>query len=258
MSASPLFFNTVYNSVQWLNYVMLFIMFMAAGLAQLFVVLRERHEEGVYSPALAWLRAGIYACCVLLLAWLSGVLAAVVAAPLVTGEQLHSLLWWGWLGAVMLVLVWAYGYWWPRGTLNHGRRLHLVPAVAFGLVWGCCSGLVLLSMYALLEGFGFGRWVTLFGVVFLFSCYSQLYQAGWWDIQVSPPHNIRAWNARKVLFGHLPFLLTGLAWFAQFGNAGLYVLLNGLALACCAIVMRFPPWWLPDGGRVSRQTALGV
>jgi hypothetical protein len=88
--------------------------------------------------------------------------------------------------------------------------------------------------------------------------YGQIYQSGWWDIHVSPPHNIRATNAKKVLFGHMPFLAIALAHFTLFGNALLFVAFHAAALACSAVAMRFPPFWEKDGPVVSKETALGV
>jgi len=95
-------------------------------------------------------------------------------------------------------------------------------------------------------------------VIGIAAVYSLNYQTGWWDIHVSPPHNIRAWNNKKVAFAHNPFLLSALAYFIVYGNAGIYVALNAFAMAASAVAMRFPPPWAKDGGRVSRDSALGL
>jgi hypothetical protein len=83
------------------------------------------------------------------------------------------------------------------------------------------------------------------------------YQLGWWDIHVSPPHNIKATNAGKVLLSHNPFLFSSLAFFVIYGNAGIYVILNACALGACAVALRFPPFWAADGEPVSTDTAIG-
>ena len=146
----------------------------------------------------------------------------------------------------------------PAGTLTHGRRLYPVTQSLFGLAWGLCSAQLTLVLWALVEDFGFARWVTALLVFFLLSGYGQIYQSGWWDIHVSPPHNIRATNAKKVLFAHMPFLLIALTHFTLFGNALLFAGFHAVALACSAVAMRFPPFWEKDGPVVNRDTALGV
>ncbi len=83
------------------------------------------------------------------------------------------------------------------------------------------------------------------------------YQLGWWDIHVSPPHNLRATNNGKVLFAHQPFLIASLGFLLVYGNVGIYVILNALALCCSAVALRFPPFWAEDGPRVSMETAIG-
>jgi hypothetical protein len=83
------------------------------------------------------------------------------------------------------------------------------------------------------------------------------YQLGWWDIHVSPPHNIKATNTGKVLLAHNPFLLTSLAYLLIYGNVGIYVILYACALAASAVALRFPPFWAEDGDKVSVDSAMG-
>lgn len=252
------FFPAASRTGGWEDYAILAILVLAAVLAQLFLRERGRHPDNVHSPPLAWLRAALYFSVVLALSWLAGVLPAVLHAPLATAGNLADPWWWRLLTLCMAAVVWGYVIWWPRGTLTYDRKLYPVPQVLFGLVWGGCSAQLLLVMWAVVEEFGFGRWLTLVLVLFLQSGFSQLYQSGWWDIHVSPPHNIRAWNARKVLLGHLPFMLLTLTHFALYGNAGIVVLLFAAAMACSVVAMRFPPFWEKDGPPVSRETAIGV
>lgn len=258
MTPSSWFQPNLFGSMAWVTYLTVGLMCLAAVLAQWFLAERGRHPEQVHSPPLAWLRGGMFFCCALVFSAIAGVLPVLLSAPVATAAQLADPLWWALTALALAALVWGYVIWWPRGTLTHGRPLYLVPALLFGLAWGACSAQVLLSFYAVVEGLGLARGWTALIVVFVFSGYSQLYQSGWWDIHVSPPHNIRAWNARKVLFGHLPFLAVTLGHFTLFGNVAIFVLLHALAIACSAVAMRFPPFWAPDGPPVSRETALGV
>jgi hypothetical protein len=234
------------------------IILAAPVLAQVFLVQRNRHPDNVHSPPLAWLRALLYFSVVLVASWATGVLRVLVHAPIVAPGQASQPLWLGLTGLWLAVTAWAYGYWWPRGTLTHGRRLYLLPQAGFGLLWGLCSGQLTLAFWALLEDFGFARWMTALLVFFVLSGYGQVYQSGWWDIHVSPPHNIRATNAGKVLFGHMPFLVVALAHFTLFGNALVFVGFHAVALAYSAVAMRFPPFWAADGPVVSRETAIGA
>ncbi|MBN8279471.1 MAG: hypothetical protein J0M16_02565 [Gammaproteobacteria bacterium] len=242
------------NAEDWL---VLGVLVSAAVLGQLFLVVRNRHPDNVHSPPLAWLRALLYFAVILVISWATGVLGVLVHGPCVLPGQASDPLW---LGLTLLwaaVTVWGYVYWWPRGTLTHGRKLYPVTQGLFGLAWGFTSAQLTLVLWALVEDFGFARWVTALLVFFLLSGYGQVYQSGWWDIHVSPPHNIRSTNAKKVLFAHMPFLLVGLTHFVLFGNALVFAGFHGLALACSAVAMRFPPFWAPDGPVVNRDTALG-
>jgi len=241
----------------WEDALVLALLFGASVLAQVFLVQRNRHPENVHSPPLAWMRAGLYFSVVVLVSQALGVLPAVLHGPLAPPAQLHDAAWRGLTALCAAAVAWGYVIWWPRGTLTHGRRLYPVPAVLFGLVWGTCSALLTLCLWAVVEETGLPRWGVALAVLFLLSGYNQLYQSGWWDIHVSPPHNIRAWNAKKVLFGHLPFMAVTLLHFTLYGNAGLFVLFYAAALACSAVAMRFPPPWEQDGPPVSRETAIG-
>jgi hypothetical protein len=161
------------------------------------------------------------------------------------------------LGSTVSV-IWGYVFWWPRGTLTHGRKLYLAPAALFGLVWGASSGLIYMSIFAMAETFEFGRLFTWLLTYFFLAAFSLGFQLTWWDIKVSPPHNIREWNSKKVAFAHTPFLLLSLTWLSIYGNAGIYMLFQAVAIGCSAVAMHFPPFWEKDGPRVSRETAIGT
>ena len=62
-----------------------------------------------------------------------------------------------WLaGAFICLVVVLIGYLlvWPKGTLAHGRTLHLPAALIFGIVWGLSEGQLFLSFWAIPEKFG--------------------------------------------------------------------------------------------------------
>lgn len=241
----------------WDDYFMLAVLLSMAVLGVLLYLQRPKHEPDRHSPPMAWIRAGLYFGGALILSWSLGVFKTVVQSPLATSEQLANTGWVAFTIFCFAVVIWAYVYWWPRGTLTHGRKLYLAPTLIYGLAWGICTGLLFLSIYAILEQFQFPRLVNAILFILLLSVYNMNYQLGWWDIHVSPPHNIRATNTGKVLGAHNPFMLSSLAYLLIYGNAGIYVILNACALAASAVALRMPPFWAEDGVKVSTETALG-
>jgi hypothetical protein len=241
----------------WDDWLMLVVLGICAVLGVLLFLQRPRHEPMVHSPPMAWLRAGIYFCFAFIVSWVAGVFKTVVHTPLATPEQLADPVWIASTIGCFAVVVWAYIYWWPRGTLTHGRKLFLAPTVIYGALWGVCVGLLFLSLYSIIEQFQFPRIANAIIFVALQSVYYMNYQLGWWDMHVSPPHNIKKTNTGKVLLAHNPFLWSSLIYLLVYGNVGIYVLLNGCALCASAIALRFPPFWAADGGPVSTDTALG-
>jgi hypothetical protein len=249
---------TVFSG-SWGDYFILGTMALLAVLAVIFARELERHDPDVHSPRMAWLRGGMFFCAAFIISWCTGVFGTIISEPLTTPEQLSDPAWIGMTALCVALVIWGYFYWWPKGTVTHGRPSHPIASALFGAVWGLSSGQLQLSLFAIIEEFQFGRLATAVLMYFFFATFNLNFQLGWWDMRVSPPHNIRAWNAKKVLFAHNPFLIGTLAYFTLFGNAGIYVLLQAVALAASAVAMRFPPFWLPDGtDKVSRETALGI
>lgn len=257
MSPTTYFAGAAFGGPEWLRWSVLAVIAAGIALGALFFAARAERDPGIYSPRVAWLRAWLYYCFVIVFSWVTGVLGVVVQQPLLAADRGDDPLWLGLLVLCWAVAIWGYGYWWPRGTVTHGRRLYLLPAAVHGALWGLCAGLLYLSIYAMLEQFGLPGWANGLLLVLILSVYSLNYQVGWWDIHVSPPHNLRATNNGKVALAHQPFLFATLTYFVLYGDATMYVLLTVFAMTCSSVAMRFPPFWLPDGGAVSRQTAMG-
>ena len=241
----------------WDDYFILVVLLFMLVFGVLLFRERSRHEPARHSPRMSWLRAGLYFGAALIFSWSTGVFQTVVHSPLATAEQLANPVWLTFTVVCFAVVVWAYVYWWPRGTLTHGRKLYLIPTLLYGLAWGACTGFLYLSIYSVIELFQFPRLVTAILLVVILSVYNMNYQLGWWDIHVSPPHNIKSTNTGKVMLAHNPFLLTSLAYLVIYGNIGIYVILNTCALGASAVAMKFPPFWAEDGGKVSFNTAIG-
>ena len=243
----------------WHDYFILLVIGLLAVLSILFFREQGRHDPQVHSPRLAWLRGGMYFCAAFLISWLTGVLQVIATAPVATAAQLEDPRWWAFTLLCAALVIWGYVYWWPKGTVTHGRPAYPLVSGIFGMLWGLSAAQLQLALYAVVEEFQLGRPVTAVLVYVLFAIFNLNFQLGWWDIKVSPPHNVRAWNTRKVLFAHNPFLIASLAYFTLYGNAAVFVLLQAAALAAACVAMRFPPFWLPDGtDKVSRQSALGI
>lgn len=257
MSATNYFVDAAYGGPGWLKWAMLAVIVAAIINGAFFFSERAKQDPNLYSPRLAWIRAWVYYFFVILFSWVTGALGYILERPLIAAGRLDDTFWLILIAVCWLVSIWGYVYWWPRGTLTHGRKLYLLPALFHGSVWGVCAGLLYVSMYAALEQFGFPGIVNALILVGILSVYNLNYQVGWWDIYVSPAHNLRATNNGKVAFAHQPFLIATLTLLVMYGDAGMYVLLSTFALACSAVAMRFPPFWETGGQPVSRDTAMG-
>jgi hypothetical protein len=198
----------------------------------------------------------MYFCICFILSWYSGVLKTVVNSPLVTDANLDNPAWLTFTALCAGIVAFAYLYWWPKGTVTHGRKLYLLPTLFFGTVWGLSEGQLFLSVYALTEDLGLARLYTALIAFAVIGAFNGVYHANWWDIYISPPHNIRAWNMK--MFGHNPNLIITMAYLTIFGSAGIYLIFQTVALAASSIFMRFPPFWVEDGGEVSKETGLGI
>jgi hypothetical protein len=105
------------------------------------------------------------------------------------------------------------------------------------------EGLLFLSVFALTSKFiasKFFVWLVSFLVIGTFvGMWHQFY----WDIYVAPEHNIIEWNAKKVLFAHMPNIMITLAYLTIYESAGVFVLCQAFALIASTYFMRFPPFW---------------
>lgn len=227
------------------------------GLSITFLRVRPR-DVSTYNPKLAWMRGSLYFLACFIIAWMTGVFQTITTRPLMTAEQLSDPLWIGMTVLALATVCFGYLYWWPKGTVTHGRKLYPLPTLVFGLLWGLSEGQLILSVYAIAETFEWPRWVNGLATYLVIGAVNGAYHALWWDIHVAPPHNIREWNSKKVLFAHTPNLLVTLTYFTLFGNAGLFVLLQTLSLAASTWAMRFPPFFADGGGSVDRDTAAGI
>ena len=147
------------------------------------------------------------------------------------------------------------GYWvvWARGTRPHGRRIAWPETPLFGLAWGVSEGLLMASVWvvatrvwrALVGDGGLSDALVLITVIVVLSAWIALWHALYWDINVSPEHNIIEWNTIKVAVVHTPNVVVSTAWLTAWENLGLFVLVQTIALLGSSMTMPFPTFRHP-------------
>lgn len=133
------------------------------------------------------------------------------------------------------------GYWiiWPLGTDTHGRPFRQA-AVGFGVLHGVSEGLLYLSAWLVVfRRFG-ATATTVATTLVVIAVFNAMWRTWWWDVWVTPVHNIPAWNARKIVAVHIPVLLLALIHVTLYRSRTLFVGFETIALVGSAIYMRFP------------------
>lgn len=200
----------------------------------------RRQPADAWTPRSAWLRAFQYFGLACALGYVCGVWSALFSKGLIHSSVAGSLLWWiltsSWLAQVLI----AYTVIWPKGTFTADRRAYPVVSTVYGVCWGVFHSQTFLTIWALIELSGLDRlWVALLAFTVI-SAFNGLWHARYWDVKVSPPHNIEEWNTRKIVFCHVPNLVLGLTHLALFEDVLLFVAVQSFALTASAYVMRFP------------------
>ena len=199
-----------------------------------------------YSPRRAWLLGVAWFVFCLWVSWRAGLMSRLLAEPWFMPEQLVDP-WWLLATAIVSAHVgFAYLYLWPRGTTHHGRRLRRVWATAFGFFWGIAQSQLVLVIWYYVASYPVARTWHVATMVVIYSVWSGLWQSRFWDRYVSPDHNIREWNTRKVLLAHVPFLVLSLVHLSIFDNPVLFVIWQTVALVASCWAMRFPAPYDPD------------
>lgn len=193
-----------------------------------------------YTARGAWLRAGVYFAACLLASAYFGVLQRLFSEPVVTDGQLADPVWQVLTLVVLAQVVFGYFYFWPKGTVTHGRPRRLLAGIILGFLWGFCQGQLMLVTFDLIATASLGTAVNVGLMFVVWSVWAALWQSRYWDIRIAPEHNIAAWNLRKVLVAHVPFLLLSVTHYALFANTILFVAWQVVALTASALAMRFP------------------
>ena len=229
-----------------------------AALIIVYLLRFRHHDKNTYSPPAAWLRAAIYWCFCLLVAYCSGALEAALTKPLVTQEQLKSISWHVWTDGLFIFIIWAYCFYWASNTLRFDRKLNVLPQLFFGLAWGITTGLFFLSFWhlALTIGNYFGGWPTwsiwLMAYV-LISLWQMFWMDLYWDIWVSPEHDTPESIKQKVPRTHIPNMTLCLTYFALYENYWVFIALQTIALIAASIGQRMPAPWDKNPTPAARQ-----
>ncbi len=188
----------------------------------------------------AWRRALMFFSVCIAVAAFAGTLRMLFTRPPVLPGQWVDAAWWLATAFVSVYTVFAYAWYWPQGTVTHGRPLRPIAATLFGCLWGFCQGALLLSAFLAVASLQFGTVPTVLITFAAYAVFAGLWQSRYWDVYVSPPHNIESWNLRKVLVCHVPFLLLALAHLSVYGNAAIFIVWQMLALTASCRAMHFP------------------
>ena len=80
---------------------MLGVIIVAMAVGALFFSARGNHDPAIYSPRLAWIRAWVYYCFVILFSWVTGVLGYILERPLIAPGRLEDSTW-----LILVTLCW--------------------------------------------------------------------------------------------------------------------------------------------------------
>ena len=238
MESGKLFLNAVSTPVvDSFAYALLGLLGVLALL--LFVGTRGK-DTRIYDAKMAWVRAWMYFCLCWLLSWITGVLPALLNAPLVNAEHVLHIGWQLYMVFAWCIVLFGYVYIWPKGTVTYNRRLYPLPTAVIGLVWGLSEAQLFLSFWAVGERFIDSPWLLAGFVYVLASLSNAFLHVLYWDRYVSPDHNIYQWNMKKVALAHNPVIILSLLYLVIWGDLWVSMLWLTFALLACAWAQKFP------------------
>jgi hypothetical protein len=194
-------------------------------------------RDDPYRAIDAWRRAWVFFACCLVVGVASGAVSRVLSDEGARRDGAWPL----WAAAAVAVVVNGYVILWPRWTFTEDRPSRPTVQVPFGLAWGLAMGLLFLSIHEFVALPGWGPWGTGLVSWLLISAFQGMWHELWWDVKVSPPHNVLRFNGLKIGAAHVPNMTLSLVLLVAYGDARLFVALQMLALTASVVAMRFPP-----------------
>ena len=160
--------------------------------------------------------------------------------PMIPKMASMESLFWVLFGAMFLIV--GVGYWviWPMGTQTHGRRRSLPASVSFGVLWGASEGVLYVALWSVLRDLVSSDWMVVAAGYLVVSVFKALWHPLFWDVRVSPIHNIESWNVTKILVVHTPNLLVSFTFLTLYEAGGVFVLAQIVAVVGSTVFMRFP------------------
>ena len=257
MESNLLFPPQVWFSEPW---EIRFVISASAGiviLALALLRLNRLRPADAYDPQRAWLRAAVYFMFCFLVSWTAGVLPTLRSVPVVRPDQIGDPFWWLATTGLAVIILFGYGVIWRGGTVTHNRPLSLAPLLIFGITWGFATGELLLSIWSIIEKAGFGPVASATGTFLIGGSLNGLWHSKYWDVRVSPDHNVLEFNRKKILLAHFPNLIVSLLHLALFANPYVFLLGQAVALTISTLIMRFPPFWGPASAMVPQHPPEG-
>lgn len=221
-----------------------------------------------------WILAYAYFSVVILISWGCGVLQLICQHPLGSPVEVlgtSSPAFGLWLIATLFLFAYAIiGYWviWTGWTKNYGRPFSWFSLFLMGIPWGLEEGMTWLIFWQIIRSALNSIWgtVTIFssyivdvgesngflyklllliGIIGLESVYGRFYHEKFWDIYISPSHNIRETNNRKVLLLHIPISTLIYIYLVWYESLAMVLVFSCMVFMGSVFGMRFPPPWYP-------------
>lgn len=220
----------------------------AFGIIMIIIYIRKYRKlpVDVWKPGAAWTRALIYFSFCNIVIVTSGTMEQLMIQPLFTIEQITNISWVVYCIFCFIYVFFAYWILWSRMTLTFDRKYYLGTEVLFGIMWGFCTGGLLLSFYHLwsLTGApGWARYLLSFGTMGLWQYFIQDY---FWDVYVSPEHDTPKSILIKTLVSHIPNMMISLGFLTIWGNYSIFIVIFIIALVASTIFQRFPAPWAKE------------
>jgi hypothetical protein len=197
-------------------------------------------DEILYVPLLAWNRAFNFLCIAILFAFPTGLLNVLIQSQLVSEEVRCE----PWIFmtvfcfAAVFIIYWIV---WPRWTLIFDRRLNLISSIAFALLQGVGSALLISNVYYLCAFVVHLKAGTSWGITW---CAAVLWDAAftsyYWNLYVLPEHNSPASLQKKMIVCDLPNLTVTLTYLVLWDTFGMFICIQTFAALGKTIFMRFP------------------